>query len=238
MKYLLIADTHSNLEALEAVLAAADYDRLVFLGDAVDYGPDPEPVVDILRNAAGERAVLVQGNHDEGVATAPEEFEPAWWSEVAVDTMRYSRGRLSKGQVEFLKALPLTAQLDLGAGGRALLCHGAPASNREYLWPDLPPATMRRLVDDYTEGFSFLFVGHTHMQFERQHGPLRVVNPGSVGQPRDGDPRAGYAVYDTAEGALSFARLKYPVEKTAEKIRQREMPHAARLCEILLGRTG
>ena len=235
MKYLIVSDTHANLEALEAVRAAADFDRLLFLGDAVDYGPDPEAVVDILREEAKAKGVLVQGNHDEGVSTPSEEFDDAWWSPVAVATMQYSRARLSPEQVAFLGGLPKTAQVDLGVAGRALLCHGVPASNHEYLWPDLPDSTLRRLLGNDTAGFAFLFVGHTHQQFDRKFAALRIANPGSTGQPRDGDPRAGYGIFDTAEGALTLHRLKYPVERTVVKIRERAMPHAGRLCLILTG---
>jgi predicted phosphodiesterase len=234
VKYLIVSDTHANLEALEAVRTAADYDRLLFLGDAVDYGPDPEAVVDILREEAKAKGALVQGNHDEGVATPPGDFDDAWWSPVAVDTMRYSQSRLSREQVAFLGALPKTAEVDLGAGGRALLCHGVPSSNREYLWSHLPDNTVRGLLGKDADGFAYLFVGHTHQPFDRKVGGLRIANPGSTGQPRDGDPRAGYAVFDTAEGALTFHRVKYDAEKTASKIRERGMPHAARLCGILL----
>ena len=129
--------------------------------------------------------------------------------------------------------MPPTATLDLGPAGRAFLCHGAPGSNREYLWPDLPPATVRRLIEPEADGFTHLFVGHTHLQHERALGDIRIVNPGSTGQPRDGDSRAGYALFDTAEGRLSFHRLTYEVDATCAKIRERELPHAARLCEIL-----
>jgi predicted phosphodiesterase len=235
VKFLIVSDTHANLEALEAIREAADYDRLLFLGDAVDYGPDPEAVVDILREEANAKGVLVQGNHDEGVATPPEEFDDAWWSPLATATMQYSRGRLSREQVAFLGGLPKTATVDLGAGGKALLCHGVPASNHEYLWPDLPDGTLRRLLGNDTDGFRYLLVGHTHQQFERTFGALQIANPGSAGQPRDGDPRVGYGVFDTAEGSLALRRLKYPVERTVAKIRERAMPHAARLCAILQG---
>jgi len=233
VKWLLVSDTHSNLEALEAVLADADFDRLAFLGDAVDYGPDPEPVVDILKEAAGPGGVLVQGNHDQGVATPEEEFDPGWWSPVATDTMRYSRSRLRKDQVGFLAALPPTAKLDFGAGGRALLCHGSPQSNREYLWPDLPEKTLKALLDDTAQAFDYLLVGHSHLQFARSLPNLTIVNPGSVGQPRDGNPQAAYAIMDTGEGALSFHRVDYAIEKTTHKIRERAMPHAERLVRIL-----
>lgn len=233
MKWLLISDTHSNLEALEAVLADADFDRVAFLGDAVDYGPDPEAAVDMLKEAAGPSGVLVQGNHDEGVATPEEEFDSAWWSPVATDTMRYSRARLRSEQVGFLAALPPTAELDFGAGGRALLCHGAPQNNREYLWPDLPDKPLKALLDLPTRAFDYLLVGHSHLQFARRLTNLTIVNPGSVGQPRDGNPQAAYAVMNTDEGALSFHRVEYAIEKTTHKIRERAMPHAERLVRIL-----
>src|SRR5689334_8383989 len=98
MKYLIVSDTHANLEALEAVLQEADHDRLLFLGDAVDYGPDPEAVVDLLQAAFRAGGVLVRGNHDEGVATPAEEFDASWWSPLAVDTMPYSRAHLRADQ--------------------------------------------------------------------------------------------------------------------------------------------
>lgn len=233
LKWLLISDTHSNLEALQAVLADADFDRVAFLGDAVDYGPDPEAVVDILQDAAGKSGLLVQGNHDQGVATPPEDFDPAWWSPVATDTMGYSRERLRTEQLSFLGGLPLTAEIDLGVLGRALLCHGAPTSNREYVWPDLPEKALRALLGESTRAFDYLLVGHSHLQFTRRLRNLTVANPGSAGQPRDGNPKAAYAVIDTAEGALSFHRVEYAIETTARKIRERAMPHAERLVRTL-----
>ena len=201
--------------------------------DGLLESPDPEAVVDILKDAAGKGAALVQGNHDEGVATPPEEFDSMWWSPVATDTMRYSRQRLRPDQLDFLKGLPATAAIDLGAGGRALLCHGAPQSNHEYLWPDLPEKALRTLLGDATREFDYLLVGHSHLQFTRRLPNLTIVNPGSVGQPRDGNPNAAYALIDTDEGSFSFHRVKYALEKTAHKIRERAMPHAERLVRVL-----
>jgi diadenosine tetraphosphatase ApaH/serine/threonine PP2A family protein phosphatase len=233
MRYLLISDTHSNLEAMEAVFAAADHDRVLFMGDAVDYGPDPEGVVTMLRAAAKSGGSLVQGNHDQGASSPEGEFDDTGWAALATDTMRYSRLHLGPEAMGFLRDLPLTARVDLGAGGRALLCHGTPASNMQYLWPDLPAAAVEKLLGTACDEVDYLFVGHSHLQFERRVGSLRIANPGSVGQPRDGDPRAGYAIFDTARGALTFHRVKYPVEKTVAKIRERGMPHAERLARIL-----
>lgn len=224
MKYLLLSDTHSNLEAMEAVLAAADFDRAVFLGDAVDYGPDPEAVVDVLRGASKQGGALVRGNHDEGVATPEGEFDASWWSELATATMCYSRSRLAKGHLDFLGSLPATAALDLGAGGRALLCHGVPSSNREYLWPDLPDSKLAALLRGDTEGFTYLFAGHTHLPFERSLGPLRIANPGSVGQPRDRDPRASCAAFETDGEVLVLARVPYDVAAAQRAIVDRGMP--------------
>ena len=234
MRYLIVSDLHSNLEALEAVTTAADFDRLVFLGDAVDYGPDPEAIVDFLHTEAKTGALLVRGNHDEAVAVPQEEFDDSWWSEMAVQTLRYSRKRLEKGARALLGELPLTRNLDLGPAGRALLCHGSPASNLEYLWPDTSNSKLEsQLGEEACRDFDFVFVGHSHLQFKRPLGRLKLVNPGSVGQPRDGDPRAAYALFDAAEGELTFHRVEYPVAATAAKIRDRGMPLAERLVAVL-----
>jgi predicted phosphodiesterase len=234
VRYLIVSDLHSNLEALEAVTAAADFDRLVFLGDAVDYGPDPEAIVDFLRSEQKTGALLVRGNHDEAVAVPEDEFDDSWWSEMAVQTLRYSRKRLEKGARAMLGGLPLTRTLDLGPAGRGLLCHGSPASNLEYLWPDSPNAKLEsQLGDEAMRDFDFVFVGHSHLPFERRLGRVKLVNPGSVGQPRDGDPRAAFALFDSGEGLLTFHRAEYPVAATAGKIRGRAMPLAERLVAIL-----
>src|SRR2546426_11184440 len=222
------------MEALEAVTQSADYDRLVFLGDAVDYGPDPAAIVDFLRSEAKTGALLVRGNHDEAVAVPEEDFDGAWWSEMAVQTLRYSRKHLERQALSMLGELPLTRTLDLGPAGRALLCHGSPSSNLEYIWPDAPNSKLsEQLGGEASRDFDFVLVGHSHLQFNRLVGRVKLVNPGSVGQPRDGDPRAAYAIFDTGEGALTFHRVEYPVAATAAKIRARGMPLADRLVAVL-----
>jgi predicted phosphodiesterase len=236
MKYLLISDTHSNLEALEAVMGAADFDRLVFLGDAVDYGPDPEAVVDVLKSAAKSGGVLVRGNHDEAAASDPGGVDRSWWSEVAFATLEYTWGRLSAADRAFLGGLPLTAPLDLGAGGRALCAHGSPSDNRKYLWPDAGDAELAEALLPAARGYDAVWVGHTHLPFHRQVRGTLVVNPGSVGQPRDGDWKASCATFDTEEASLHFMRVEYDLDQTVRKIRDRGMPLADALVSVL--RTG
>ncbi len=233
MKYLLASDAHSNLEALEAVLESTDFDRLVFLGDAVDYGPDPEAVVDILKAAAKDRATLVRGNHDEAAAADADEFDRPWWSKTAVKTLEYTWSRLSKSDRVFLGSLPLTAEVDLGAGGRALACHGSPTSNLEYLWPDSDNERVIGQLGEGAKAYDSVWLGHTHLPFDRHLGSLRLVNPGSVGQPRDGDWRASCATFDTDTASLNFLRVEYDLDATARKIRDRGMPLADRLVSIL-----
>jgi len=233
MKYLLVSDTHANLEAFQAVLAAADHDRLVFLGDAVDYGPDPEAVVELLRGAAKEGGVLVRGNHDEAAAADPESFDPSWWSETAVATLGYTWSRLGKSDRAFLGGLPLTAAVDLGAGGRALACHGSPASNLEYVWPESDDGKLRNQLGPAAKTHDAVWLGHTHLPFYRRVGALNLLNPGSVGQPRDGDWRASCAVYDADDASLRFMRVEYDLDRTSRKLRERGVPHADRLAAVL-----
>lgn len=233
MKYLLVSDTHSNLEALEAVLEAADFDRLVFLGDAVDYGPDPEAVVDVLKGEAKRGGLLVRGNHDEAAASTPDAIDLSWWSPVALATLRYTWSRLGAADRAFLRGLPLTAEVDLGAGGRALAFHGSPSDNLDYLWPEWDDDRLRGGLGKGAEGFEAAWYGHTHLPVHRSLGGLSLVNPGSVGQPRDGDWRAACALWDADEASLKFLRVEYDLDRTVRKIRDHGMPLADVLVSIL-----
>jgi diadenosine tetraphosphatase ApaH/serine/threonine PP2A family protein phosphatase len=221
------------MEALNAVTAAAEYDRVIFLGDSVDYGPDPEPVVDWLRHAKDRGAILVRGNHDEAAATPVEQFDPSWWSETALRTLEYSRAKLSSDAKRFLGGLPLTAEVDLGSGDRGLACHGSPTSNLEYLWPTDPKSDLLRALGPAAQSCDYIFVGHSHLPFQVDLGEVVLVNPGSVGQPRDGDPRASFGLFDTHTGQLELRRVSYDVDATCRKLRENGVPLAERLCATL-----
>ncbi len=235
MKVALLSDIHANLAALEAVLAAVGAaDQLWVMGDTVGYGPDPSDVLAVLRE---RRAVMVAGNHDLAAATG-EGVE--LFNAYAAAAVRRHRSWLSAEERDALAALPLTREVE-----GFTLCHG---SLCDPIWeyvvsPQQAQATLRIATTPHCCN------GHTHVPavFRSQGGrtvavPIVtgraivldgscLVNPGSVGQPRDGDPDASYAVLDTDPGTVTFRRVAYDVATTQGRIRARGLPEvlAARL---------
>lgn len=228
MRVGLLSDVHANLVALEAVLAAlGKIDALWVTGDTVGYGPDPSETFGLLRE---RNAVLVQGNHDRAVATG-EGLE--LFHDRAAVAARLHAEWLSAAERDALADLP-TVQSE----GRFTLCHG---SLRDPLWEYVTNArtagaTLARARTP------FCCNGHTHVPAMFRELPTGVrlvqpkpdqayelsdrtlINPGSVGQPRDGDPRAAYAVLDTDAGSVTFYRSTYQVDETQRRIRARGLP--------------
>jgi predicted phosphodiesterase len=235
VRYLIVSDLHANWEALQAVLENAEglYDSPVCCGDLVGYGADPNRVVEWVR---AHCTVVVRGNHDRA-CTGLEDLE--WFNPVARAAALWTSANLSEKNASYVRELPHgPAFLD----GMQLL-HGSPLDEDEYV---VGP-------DDAAEAFSYLechlaFFGHTHLQggflwnqarvetippvsinsdrtvMEIETGTGYLINPGSVGQPRDGDPRAAYAVYDSDAGMLRYRRVPYDVEKAQNKIRDAGLP--------------
>ena len=229
-RYLIISDIHANWEALRAVLehAAGSYDRIACLGDFVGYGPDPNLVVEWAREHV---AVAVRGNHDractefEGI----EDFSP-----LARKAAFWTHGMLSAENTDYLRALP---QGPLTVDDFAMV-HGSPRHEDDYLVE----------THEAADAFSFVseritFFGHTHLQggFEVRRGKVNdlprgiqeidfkedagyLVNPGSVGQPRDLQPTAGYGLYIPASEFMSFHRVSYALAETQRKIRDAGLP--------------
>lgn len=228
MRVGLLSDIHANLVALEEVLASiGKVDALWVTGDTVGYGPDPADTLALLRERG---ALLVQGNHDRAVATG-EGLE--LFHDRAADAAKLHQRWLSSEDRDVLGGLPLTAVAD-----RFTLCHG---SLRDPLWeyvttPEAAKATLRIAETD------FCCNGHTHIpalftmkggvgavtrpapRTTHQLEPRTLLNPGSVGQPRDGDPRASYAVLDTEAGTATFYRASYRIDETQRRIRARGLP--------------
>jgi predicted phosphodiesterase len=228
MRVGLLSDIHANLVALEAVLAAlGKVDALWVTGDTVGYGPDPSETLALLRE---RKAVLVQGNHDRAVATG-EGIE--FFHDRAGVAARLHAEWLSAAERDELSALPTVHKVE-----GFTLCHG---SLRDPLWeyvtsPEAAMATLRIAQTDYCCN------GHTHIPAlftmmgdvgvlvrpgpETSHQLERrtLLNPGSVGQPRDGDPRAAYAVLDTEMGTATFYRASYRIDETQRRIRARGLP--------------
>ncbi len=228
MRIGLLSDIHANLVALEAVLAdLGAVDALWVTGDTVGYGPDPSETLALLRQRG---AVLVQGNHDLGVATG-EGLD--LFHERAAVAARMHRRWLAAEERDLLASLPQVVTVD-----RFTLCHG---SLRDPLWEYVTTtgaaaATIERAKTP------FACCGHTHVpalyvsdgdvaratrpEPGRAYalGPRCLANAGSVGQPRDGDPRAAYALLDTVAGTVTFHRASYRIDETQRRIRARRLP--------------
>lgn len=217
MRILVVSDIHANWPALAAI--REPHDICLCLGDLVDYGPDPGPCV---RWAMENAHHTIRGNHDHGVAQGvPVRGErgyryltrasrPLMWNALGVEERR------------FLLRLPLTRRFTID-GRRFLLVHATPRDPLdEYVMRD-PEAWARRVEGAEAD---VVCVGHTHMQFSINAGGTLVVNPGSVGQPRDGDPRAAYAVIDG--GTVELKRVAYPIEETVARLEASTMPDRAK----------
>ncbi len=232
MRYLIISDIHSNVPALEAVLRDAPrFDEVICLGDLVGYGPDPNACVDRLHDLA---QVCLAGNHDWG---AIGQADLTIFNRDARQALIWTQGELTASRLAFLKSLSPQQRLE----GGILLSHGSP---RDPVWEYLVDVSSA-MINFAEIDFEIALVGHSHLPMalewreeERRVQPLRVelgtrlqlgarrfiLNPGSVGQPRDGDPRASYALLDTEEMTWRFLRVEYPVEITQERMRAKALP--------------
>jgi putative phosphoesterase len=210
MRLLIVSDLHANLAALERVADMAD--AVVFLGDAVDYGPDPAAAVEWIRSRA---TYAVRGNHDEAVGNGgPTGAAPAW-ADLAEASASWTREALSADDRAFLGSLPLRAEFTFG-GARFLALHAAPLDPLyTYLPPETPqPEWERQLANVDAD---WLLYGHTHRPLLARFGRTTVLNPGSVGQPRMGAPLASYAIWE--DGDVLLAARAYDVGRTVERLR-------------------
>ncbi len=216
MRRLLIADVHASLPALEAVLADADQvDDIVFLGDLVGYGPHPAECVDLLRSV-GTRAIL--GNHDLGVLAKPSRAADSPSSPGAI-WRRWTWQQLDDAQRSYLLALPVSLTIDC-LGRHTTVVHSSPS--KKYLHPAMPDdALAAEFVD--VPGDMLLF-GHSHRVIDRTVSGRRYVCVKAVGQPRDGDPRAGYAVEE--DGMLTHHVVAYDVDRVIRDLARVPLPAA------------
>lgn len=225
MKLGLISDIHSNLVALEEVLARLkDVDRIFCAGDIVGYNPWPNEVIELIRE--DDRIVSVMGNHDLAVLTGDVSF----FNPIAARAVLWTRERLTRDNIEFLRNLPKKLELEL-EGMRIFLCHGSPADPiDEYVFPNVSDSRLRFLIS--LANSDILVMGHTHVPMLRFIDERLVLNPGSVGQPRDFDPRASFAVLELPEMSVDIIRVEYDVQKVSEKILEEGLPIelAERLC--------
>ncbi|HTZ99377.1 MAG TPA: metallophosphoesterase family protein [Candidatus Aquilonibacter sp.] len=238
MRYLILSDIHANLTALDTVLAVAKgrWDKAVCLGDLVGYGPDPNEVIERVRALP---AVTIRGNHDKAIAgiADADEFNP-----IARNAVLWTRAQLRPENQEYLENLPKGPMTVNGF----TIVHGAVHDEDEYvLSPALAVDGLRDAPTPVT------FFGHTHLQggfslrgedvtlmhfkpsggnefftLHVEQGTTYLLNPGSIGQPRDGDPRAGFAIADLDSGTVEFWRVPYDIENVQGRMRGAGLPEA------------
>lgn len=214
MRYALVADIHSNLSALRAVLEDIDeqgIDLVVCAGDIVGYGPEPNEVVRELRK---RDVIAIQGNHERALVQLntegmnPQASAAIWWT----------AKRIGEDELYYLRQLKPRALLNL-AGIPTGLFHGSPRNDDEYIYEEDASA---ELLD--AGRCSLLITGHTHVPYAVVLPEGALVNPGAVGQPRDGDPRASYMVYDERQGTFDIRRLAYDARVVADAILKAGLP--------------
>ena len=236
MRYLVISDIHANLEAYETVMTASrefGWERVIVLGDLVGYGGDPNAVVDRVREL-GPHA-LIRGNHDKvgsGIETAD------GFNAVARSAIRWTYDPLTEANRGWLAALP-AGPVDVD--GAFEICHGTPFDEDAYVFDDLD--ALRAL---HASRRDLCLFGHTHVQVGyslarnqfavETNGDARpfdialkpetkyLINPGSVGQPRDGDPRAGFGIVDADTVTVTIHRIPYPIAKAQARIVEQGLP--------------
>ena len=208
MRILLLADIHANWPALAAINER--FDACLFLGDVVDYATDPLPCIDWVRKYA---LATVRGNHDHSVAQRVVVKPGGTFRRMSAAMRPRHFEVLNDEHLTWLAQMPVTRYLTLG-DHRFLLVHATPRDPMDEYVGDNAEQWQQRLehVD-----VDFVCVGHTHIPMQLQLEKTQVINPGSVGQPRDGDPRAAYAIID--KGQVEFRRVPYDIDQTIRHMR-------------------
>ncbi|MDR5683401.1 MAG: metallophosphoesterase family protein [Armatimonadota bacterium] len=232
MLYAILSDVHANLDALEVVLAdvaGSGAEQVICLGDFVGYGPEPNECTERLRSVA---TVALVGNHD---LAALDRLDAGRFNLFARLAVEWTKLQLEESIRHYLESLPATREY-----GGLLLVHGSPRDPVEEYIMDLETADDNFRAAD----FEICFFGHTHYPVWFVHdgertrmralapgeraalrgGQRHLINVGSVGQPRDGDPRAAYCLFDSDARVVELRRLPYPIESVQQKMRDRELP--------------
>jgi predicted phosphodiesterase len=235
MKYLIVSDIHSNKEALTSVLSFVrrkPWDKVVFLGDLVGYGANPNQTVDMLRGL--KPLVGIRGNHDK-VCSGIENGE--LFNRIALEAAMWTRRKLTRTNLQWLKALP---QGPVVVDDRFAISHGTPVDEDAYIFGEIEALNVFRHTS-----FPVCFFGHSHFpvifalspdaittiltvapsfRFRLREGVRYLINPGSIGQPRDGNPLASFALYDSDSRTVAIHRIAYRVSETQQKILKAGLP--------------
>jgi predicted phosphodiesterase len=235
MRYLILSDIHSNREALGAVLAHVSrkrWDRAIVLGDVVGYGANPNQTVDIVRSL--KPLVAIRGNHDK-VCSGIEDGE--MFNRVALQAAQWTRRKLTPSNLRWLQSLPEGPQV---VDGAFAIAHGTPIDEDAYIFGEIEALNVFRQT-----AFPLCFFGHSHFpvifglspdaiqtvltrppafRMILQPGMRYLVNPGSIGQPRDGNPLASFAIFDSDRHAVAIYRVPYRIERAQKQILDSGLP--------------
>ena len=233
MRFLILSDIHANLEAFDSVLddaASVGYDQVLVLGDLVGYGADPGPVIERVRGLAPH--AMVRGNHDKVCAGLE---SPMNFNEVARVSAAWTTRQLTPAQLAYLAEL---SPGPLRVGAHVEICHGAPFDEDYYIVSEYDAARAMQ-----SASARVCLFGHTHIQVAFSFQPVdepeaptaedelrlpsgsdMLINVGSVGQPRDGDPRAAYGILDLDRNIVTLRRVAYDIEGAQRKILQAGLP--------------
>ncbi len=210
----LIADVHSNAVALKAVLSALEYsgvERILHAGDIVGYNPYPNETIELFKR---NNIISISGNHDRAMVSGDTSgFYP--YAKAALEWTRKVVLPVNSGYIKGLKNIEYITIDEK----RIFLVHGSLHDIDEYIYPgNVSPDLLSAANAD------ILVLGHTHIQFKKEYPEGIIVNPGSVGQPRDGNPDAAFAVLDTDSGKIELERISYDIEKVIEDMLVAHLP--------------
>lgn len=235
MRYLILSDIHANHEALSAVLAHVKrkrWDKAIVLGDVVGYGANPNQAVELVRGL--KPLVAIRGNHDK-VCSGIEDGE--MFNRVALQAAMWTRRKLTPANLRWLRSLP---EGPVVVDGAFAVAHGTPIDEDAYIFGEIEALNVFRQTT-----FPLCFFGHSHFpvvfglspdaiqtvlteppsfRFRLEPGVRYLVNPGSIGQPRDGIPLASFAMYDSGTSTVSVYRLPYRMERAQRKILDAGLP--------------
>lgn len=210
MRVAVIADIHSNLHALEAVLEDIGEAVIYCNGDLVGYNPYPNEVLELVRKKG---IFCTLGNHDYAVITG----NTAWFNPYAARALEWTMKHIKKENLAFLASLPLSYE------GSFYMAHGSPRSPLdEYVTEDYPEEVVKGFFSHV--GRDVITLAHTHVPYVRRLDEKLLLNPGSIGQPRDFDPRASYALLDPGKKQVEIRRIKYDVEAAVEAVIEAGLP--------------
>ncbi|KKR32787.1 MAG: Calcineurin-like protein phosphoesterase [Candidatus Gottesmanbacteria bacterium GW2011_GWC2_39_8] len=235
MIYAIISDVHSNLEALEAALKRINeirVDEILCIGDIVGYNANPNECVEIIRDL-GIKSIM--GNHDRACAGLE---EPTFFNEYAQEAVFWTRKHITTGNLNYLKSLEDSHVIR----DELLIVHGSPRDPDEYIFGKQAAAENLRYLKKHYKNIFICFYGHTHVKalYALEEKPETIskspdgivlskgvnflINPGSIGQPRDNDPRSSFLIVDSEKLLIRYEAVLYDIEKTASKIIESGLP--------------